>query len=152
EKFSAYLKTLSTQIISNRELLNNKIKEPSRSIDLISVREQLGNIREIIQGANEEIKKHNHIVANYSAEKKELINDVWRYLSDEYKAHIEPFMTKSDGLQKGIDSLERQRLDLQQKYRAKDAEIKQANKNVTSVQPSEIGRASCRERGYIEWR
>src|SRR5690606_24118926 len=62
--------------------------------------------------------------------------DVWRYLSDEYKAHIEPFMTKSDGLQKGIDSLERQRLDLQQKYRAKDAELKQANKNETSVKPS----------------
>ena len=35
ETFSAYLKTVSSQFISNKELLNNKAKEPSRSVDLI---------------------------------------------------------------------------------------------------------------------
>jgi wobble nucleotide-excising tRNase len=41
DKFSAYLKTLTSQFISNKELLNTKSKEPSRSIDLISTQELL---------------------------------------------------------------------------------------------------------------
>ncbi|MCC5920594.1 MAG: hypothetical protein JJU23_07925, partial [Cyclobacteriaceae bacterium] len=41
DKFSAYLKTLISQNTTNSEFLNNKIKEPSRSIELVSLKEQL---------------------------------------------------------------------------------------------------------------
>ncbi|TAG50650.1 MAG: ATP-binding protein [Runella slithyformis] len=41
DKYSAYLKTLISQNATNNEYLNNKIKEPSRSIELISLKEQL---------------------------------------------------------------------------------------------------------------
>jgi len=136
EKFSAYFKTLSSQFISNRELLNKKIKEPSRSIDLISVQEQLVNIRGLIQNANTGISKHNEIVANYSTEKRELISSIWKYLVEEYKIQIDTYNKKVNGLQKGIDNLRQQHSTLQEAYKAKNNEISQANKNVTSVQPS----------------
>lgn len=51
------------------EFLNNKVKEPSRSIELLSVKEQADLVAELIDQANTEIKKHNDIVANFVTEK-----------------------------------------------------------------------------------
>ena len=136
EKFSAYLKTLSSQFISNKEFLNNKIKEPSRSIDLISVKEQLENIKQLITEANAEITAHNTIVSNYGTERANLIKDIWKYLAEENKTIIGNFNTKANGLQRGIAALQKQHQDLRTKYLEQDKKIKEANKNVTSVQPS----------------
>lgn len=136
ELFSAYLKTLSTEFISNKELLNNKIKEPSRSIDLVSVKEQLENIQKLINEANFAISAHNLIVSNYTTERADLIKDIWKYLAEENKAKIEAYRKKSIGFQRGIDALTNQYRKLQDDYRALDKKIKDANKNVTSVQPS----------------
>ena len=67
DTFSAYLKTVNSQFTSNKEILNNKIKEPSRSISLTSMKEQLENIQKLITSANENIIAHNTIVANYTS-------------------------------------------------------------------------------------
>ncbi|MBK8089076.1 MAG: AAA family ATPase [Chitinophagaceae bacterium] len=56
DKFSAYLKTLISQNATNSELLSNKVKEPSRSIELISLKEQSGFLTNLISQANTEIK------------------------------------------------------------------------------------------------
>jgi wobble nucleotide-excising tRNase len=136
ETFSAYLKTLSSQFISNKELLNNKIKEPSRSIDLISVKEQLENIKQLITNANALLAIHNAIVANYPAERTELITSIWKLLVEENTTNIEAYKKKSDGLQKGINNLGIQRTALQASYCLQRNQIVTANRNVTSVQPS----------------
>lgn len=136
ESFSAYLNTLSSQFISNKELLNNKIKEPSRSINLTSVEKQLQNIQNLILEANEAIQKHNAIVNNYTIERSVLINDIWRYLAEENRTTIEVFIKKSIGMQRGINALEQQYGELRHKYLEQDVKIKDANKNITSVQPS----------------
>ena len=136
EFFSTYLKTLSSQFISNRELLNNKIKEPSRSTELISVKEQLESIERLILNANSAIHNHNNIVANYTSERAALIKAIWKYLAEENKLKIEAFIIKRDGLQKGIDALIQQHKNLQTEWTALNKKIQDANKNVTSVQPS----------------
>jgi len=136
EYFSAYLNTLSSQFISNKELLNNKIKEPSRSITLIPVEEQLHNIQNLIIEANEAIFQHNAIVSNYSFERSALINDIWKYLIEENRSTIEAFNKKSAGMERGINTIEKQHREFQIKYAEQDTKIKDANKNITSVQPS----------------
>ena len=117
-------------------LLNNKVKEPSRSIDLISIKEQLENIQRLITNANEQVKEHNTIVANYTTEREGLIKSIWKYLVEENKLNIIDFNKKSNDLQRGIDALEKQRQDLLSKHASLNNKIKDANKNVTSVQPS----------------
>jgi len=102
ESFSAFLNTLSSQFRSNRELFNNKIKEPSRSIDLISVKTQLENIHNLIKDANVAIAAHNLIVTNYSTERASLIIDIWKYLAEENKVKIKAFLKKRNGFQKGL--------------------------------------------------
>ena len=49
------------------------MKEPSRSVELTSTKEQLEDIEKLISAANISIKKHNDIVTNY-AKGKEQIN------------------------------------------------------------------------------
>jgi len=136
DKFSAYLKTLISQNTANNEYLNNKIKEPSRSIELISIKEQSDLLTELINEANTEIKKHNNIVTNYATERNILIKAIWRFLIEEYIPEIITFNTKKDGLGKGITNLEAQHKSKQDEYRKLDTEIKHLNKNVTSIQPT----------------
>lgn len=136
DKFSAFLKTLISQNAANTEYLLNKVKEPSRSIELISLKEQLDIISELISAANSEIKKHNDIVSNYSAERSNLIISIWRYLVEEYKNEIKAFTDKKSGLEKGIANLEKQRKEKLDEYIKLDIEIKTLSKNVTSIQPT----------------
>src|SRR5690606_23959531 len=62
DKFISLLKTLNSQFVANKELLNSKIKEPSRSIAITSTKEQFEEIEKLIITANITIKKHNDIV------------------------------------------------------------------------------------------
>lgn len=136
ELFSSYLKTLSSQFISNKELINNKIKEPSRSIELVGIKEQLDRLIELIRTTNTKITSHNKIVLNFATERAKLIKWIWKYLISENKSSIELFIKKTDSLQKGIDSLQTKHIELQTKWKEKNNTIREANKNVTSVQSS----------------
>lgn len=136
DKFSAYLKTLTSQNTTNNEFLNTKIKEPSRSIELLSIKEQADLITELIDQTNTEIKKHNDIVTNYATERNNLIKAIWRYLVEEYKTEITTFNSQKSGLDKGIENLEKQRKEKLDEYDKLDIEIKNLNKSITSIQPT----------------
>lgn len=136
DKFSAFIRTLISQITTNAELLNNKIKEPSRSMELNSTKEQLGLIEKLISEANIEIKKHNDIVANYTTERNNLTTAIWRYLVEEYKPDIDDFNRKINGIKSGLENLTKQHKTKQDEYKKLNQEIKDLNKNVTSIQPT----------------
>lgn len=136
DKFSIYLKTLNSQINSNKEILNNKIKEPSRSLELVSTKEQLANVESIISKANEEIKKHNKIVENYKTEKNNLIKLIWKLLINTFESDIEKYIKQIDGLQKGINKLTEAYKAKRKEWSDLNREIKELDKNVTSVQPT----------------
>lgn len=136
DRFSAYLKTLISQNTTNNEFLSNKVKEPSRSIELISIREQVDLVVDLIYQANSEIKKHNDIVVNYATERSNLIKAIWKYLIEEYKTEISQFSTQKSGLEKGITNIDTQYKAKIAEYKTIDAEIKNLNKNVTSIQPT----------------
>lgn len=108
DKYSAYLKTLISQNVANIELINNKAKEPSRSVKLVTLKEQLDLISESIINANAEIKKHNRIVDNYNYERINLINSIWKYITEEFKVDISKFNKDNNGLQIGIVALDSQ--------------------------------------------
>jgi wobble nucleotide-excising tRNase len=136
ERFSIYIKILISQINSNKENLQSKIKEPSRSLELTSTKEQFENIKTVIDSTNEEIKKHNKIVENYQIEKTNLICAIWKFLVKSFENEIKEYTKKHKGLEKGIDSLTIQYNKKQQEYRELSQEIKDLEKNITSVQPT----------------
>ncbi|MBI9108906.1 MAG: AAA family ATPase [Spirochaetales bacterium] len=133
---TAYIKTISSVFLSNKELLSNKNKEPSRSVDLNHTNSQLADIAELIKQANHKIKEHNKIVENFAQEKTILIKLVWRYLVNEYMTSIDVFIKNTEGKKKGIVSLGQNIEEWRLKLIDLDKKIKEANKNVTSVQPT----------------
>ncbi len=136
ERFSAYLKTLISQNTTNGEYLSNKSKEPSRSVELISVKEQLDLITELIVNANTEITKHNNIVANFTTEKNSLTQSIWKYIIEEFRTEIAKFNTDNNGLQTGNTVLQGQLTAKLTEHNTLDLEIKNLSKNVTSIQPT----------------
>lgn len=136
DKFSYLLKTLNSQFVANKELLNNKLKEPSRSIELTSTKEQFEEIEKLITTANASIKKHNDIVDNYATERDKLINEIWKFIIEDNRTRIEYYVKHKNGLQKGIDNISKKVTDLRDEYKKLDKEIKELTKNVTSIQPS----------------
>jgi len=136
DKFAVYLKTLAIQCSSNKELVSSKSKEPSRSIVLVSTKEQILNIERLISGANQKITEHNNIVANFQTQRSNLIKYVWKFLAEEYKTEVTKFRRKSNGLQKGIDCLNADLKTKRKEWSELDSEIKELTKNTTSVQPT----------------
>ncbi|MBK6750571.1 MAG: AAA family ATPase [Acidobacteria bacterium] len=135
-KFSASLKTLISQLNTNKALLSSKIKEASRSIELQSSLVEFDGVKTQIASANSQITKHNALVANYTKEKSLLISQIWKFLIEDYRTKIEVFKRKKAGIQTGIDRLIGERDALVQKYKNLEEEIREKNKNVTSVQLS----------------
>jgi len=136
DKFSSRLKTITSQIAANKEIVLKKLKEPSRDFAFIETNEQILEISQIINKANQEIKKHNDIVENYATERASLISSIWKFLIDEYKIQIQNFNKNFNGLQKGIENLSIARQKLLDEYKGLDKEIQELTKNVTSIQPS----------------
>jgi len=136
ELFSAKLKAVVTQLQSNEKLVEGKGKELSRSIELTPLKEQFEGLGDLIESANNELKKHNKIVDNYATEKTDLITAIWRFLVEEYRASITKHTGDITGKQKGIEAVAKQKDELAKQYAELDTKIKEANKNVTSVQPS----------------
>ncbi|HLF52912.1 AAA family ATPase [Flavobacterium sp.] len=136
DKFGAYLKTLVSQNTSNFEFLNNKVKEPSRSIELVSLKEQLNLILSLISNANTDITKNNDIVTNFSTEKTNLTNAIWKFIVEEFKTDIIKFNSDNNGLKAGITALTNQLEVKGLEFHSLDADIKNLSKNVTSIQPT----------------
>jgi wobble nucleotide-excising tRNase len=134
--FTAYNKILSGQLAANRELLGNKMKEPSRSIQVVSSKEAIANVHTLINNSNEKIRAHNAIVNDYVNQKALLVKAIWKYLAESAKPKIEDYRKKIEKLDKEGAVLEEQRQELLKKYQVLDKKIRGANINVTGVQSS----------------
>ena len=132
--FSGYLQTIASHFVANKVLVNDKVKEPSRAIALITAKDTLQKMAQLITDANTAIKGHNTLVSNYKAEKAALTADVWKYITTENKSVIEVYLSAMKKLTDSNNVL-RQQLERIQNERAQLTNaIVQANKNVVSVQ------------------
>lgn len=136
EKLSAFVKTAQSQIRANNELIHSKGKEPSRSVRLTDTSIQLQEIVDLISAANIAIEKHNNIVKNFDKARSQLITSIWKFLSVKYNTKILEYLKKQADYQKAYDALNKQYIEQTNLYRELDGKIKDANKNVTSVQPT----------------
>ena len=130
------IESIKSQFHGNTGRIETKCKELSRIIDLTSTKLHLDEVSKLIDDANKKVAKHNAIVDNHASEKSTLVSCVWRFLAEEYKTAIDQFKTNVTNKQKAIDGVKTKRDDLQIKHGELDSSIKEASKNVTSVQPS----------------
>jgi len=143
ELFDAKKTSLIQLFSHNKEIIENKLKEPSRSLTLQSSKELIAWFNDTILRVNQKINSHNAIVNDFTKEKHQLIKDVWSYIIAEKKDLIDPFVRTKTGCERGILNMEQELNSLRKQYSVLDNEIKEGNKNITSVQASvdEINRS-----------
>ena len=136
EKMKSKKELLDSKIAINKQHLSGKKKEASRVVELESVSNVTDDIRSLIESANDLITNHNDMVANISKERSMLTGQVWRYVLEELKADLASYQTARNDLNKAIESLTEQITIARENMRKKQIEIRELEKQTTSVQPT----------------
>lgn len=136
EKLKVEKELLDTKIILNNQRLAGKKKEASQVIELESLSNIFTTIRSLIDSANAQVTAHNKMVANLATECATLTAQIWRFVLEELKADIVAFNTAKDGLDKAITSMTNQISRVAADKVKKAAEIRDLEKQTTSIQPT----------------
>ncbi len=136
DRFSTHLKSMRSQVNANTAKITNKKKEPSRSVELVPLGEQLSKLHKIINDANELIEENNKLVKNFNTERTILINEIWRYVIETGKAEIDRHVKKVKGLKSSLKAAVEKLQEAEKKEKELKNEITELSKNVTSVQPT----------------
>ena len=137
EKFQNLSEVLDSKIRLNIQLIDDKRRESSKSIDLDSLRDTLDGIKKLLDAANSEIRTHNMMVDNIQSEKICLTKQVWRYLLDhEIKSEFISYKNKKAGIETAITNLNKKIDNKIEEKREKEQEIRALERDTTSIQPT----------------
>ena len=136
EKMKAEKELLDTKITLNNQRLAGKKKEASQVVELESLSNVFTAIKSLIDSANTQVAEHNKMVANLATERKTLTAQVWKFVLEELKTDLAEFKTVKDGLDKTIDAMTKQIATATTEKANKASEIRELEKQTTSVQPT----------------
>jgi wobble nucleotide-excising tRNase len=136
EKLKSEKQLLDSKITINQQRLAEKKKEASQVIELESLSNTASEINSLIDATNTQISEHNVMVANLASERRNLTSQVWKFVLEELKTDLSAYTTNSDNLNKAITSLSLQIEKANVERQTKSAELRQLEKQTTSVQPT----------------
>ncbi|WQW51947.1 AAA family ATPase [Helicobacter pylori] len=135
EIFKRIIETLKSKINGNQQKMLDKSKEMSRSFKLESTKNEIKEIRDLIDTANQQIANHNEIIKDTKNQKKNCVEQTWKFLVNEFKSDIQEYNKKYCGLEKGINNLEKAISENQEEVKKLENEIKELEKNMVSIKP-----------------
>lgn len=136
EKLKAEKELLDIKITLNKQLIAGKKKEASQVVELESLANVFTAIKALIEAANIQIAEHNTMVANLAIERKKLTAEIWKFVLEELKTDLAAFKTAKDALDKGIVAMTWQIEKATEEKRNKTTEIRNLEKQTTSIQPT----------------
>jgi wobble nucleotide-excising tRNase len=136
EKLKVEKELLDTKITLNKQRIAGKKKEASQVVELESVNNVFMAIKSLIDAADTQIAAHNKIVANLTTERTTLTAQIWKFVIEELKNDLSEYKTAREGLDKAINSMTEQIAMATEESRNKTAEIRELEKQTTSVQPT----------------
>lgn len=136
EKLKIEKELLDTKFNLNNRHLALKKKEASQVVELESLSSVFATIKSLIDSANTQVEDHNKMVANLVTERKTLTTQVWKFVLEELKADLTKFKTAKDALEKAIASMTGHITTSTTEKMTKFAEIRELEKQSTSVQPT----------------
>ncbi|RVZ70836.1 AAA family ATPase [Helicobacter pylori] len=135
ENLKIIIETLKSKINGNQQKMFDKGKEMSRSFKLESTKNEIKEIRDLIDTANQQIAKHNEIIKNIKNQKKTCVEQTWKFLVNEFKSDIQEYDKKRCGLEKGISNLNEEIRENQEKIKKLENEIRELEKTMVSIRP-----------------
>ena len=127
---------LSLALKANSEHIEAKKKEPSAPVSLIDTTAMISTVTAHLDAANTKVTANNDIIDNHAARKTELISQVWKRLLEDTKPLYTKFKTESDALDSAITALEGKISESAEELAAKEAEIEDNEKKITSIKPT----------------
>ncbi|WRE76666.1 AAA family ATPase [Helicobacter pylori] len=135
ESFKRIVETLKSKINGNQQKMFDKGKEMSRSFELESTKNEIKEIRDLIDTANQQIANHNEMIKDIQNQKKICVEQTWKFLVNEFKSDIQKYNKKCCGLEKGIKKLKNEISENQEKIERLENEIRELEKNMVSIKP-----------------
>lgn len=136
ERLKAENELLDAKIALNNQRLAGKKKEASQVVELESLSNVLAAIKSLIDTANAQVGAHNKVVTNLATERATLTAQVWKFILEELKTDLAVFMTAKVGLEKAITAITSQITAATAERAKKEAEIRELEKQTTSIQPT----------------
>ena len=106
---NAELQTLIAELSGifdeNLRLLEYKRSNASVPVELLDFMSYSDLIFKVIRDANDKIARHNEIVANIGAERKNLTEQIWRFITDEIKNEIVNYLSQKKKLEDDISDI-----------------------------------------------
>lgn len=136
EKLKTEKELLDAKIILNNQRLAGKKKEASQVIELESLSNVCTAIKALIDAANDQVVVHNKMVANLATERATLTSQVWRFVLEELKTDLAAYKTAKDSLDKAIAAMTTQITTATTDRAKKVSEIRELEKQTTSIQPT----------------
>lgn len=136
EKLKSEKELLDVRITVNNQRLAGKKKEASQVVELESLSNVFAAIENLIEAANTQVRAHNKMVANLATERTTLAAQVWKFILDELNTDLATFKTTKDGLDKAILAMTTQIEDARADLNKKATEIRELEKQTTSIQPT----------------
>ncbi len=115
--------------------MRDKSKEMSRSFKLESTKNEIKEIGDLIDTANQQIANHNEMIKDIQNQKKICVEQTWKFLVNEFKSDIQEYNKKHCGLEKGIKKLENEISEIEGKIKELDNEIRELEKTMASIKP-----------------
>jgi wobble nucleotide-excising tRNase len=136
-KLKAEKDLFDSRVTINIQRLAGKKREPSQSVELESLCNVSTAIKMLVDDTNTLVAEHNKMVANLSQERSALTAQVWKYLLEvELKSDLAAYRLSRDGLNKAIAALEIQTKEAKTEKEIKQSEIRQLERQTTSIQPT----------------
>ncbi len=136
-KLKTEKEVLDANIRLNIQMIEKKKTELSKVVKLVSLKNTITTIEEIVKSANGQISKHNTMVDNLDSEKMDLTGQVWKYLlENEIKSDLSLYQSKKTGINKAIESINTQIKQKSQDRAKKVNQIIELEKDTTGIQPT----------------
>lgn len=137
DKLNQYIESLKANVNTNIQLIESKIQEPSKPINLIPIHNLVEEINALIETGNLLIQEHNNIVANIEKERKTLKDQVWKYIVDsELDTVLKAYSGDKDKLDKAKKGLMNKIEETEKKNSGIIEQIKALRKQTISIQPT----------------
>ncbi len=135
EIFKRIIETLKSKINGNQQKMFDKGKEMSRSFKLESTKNEIEEIRDLVDTANQQIANHNETIKDTKNQKKICVEQTWKFLVNEFKSDIQKYNKKYCGLEKGIKKFENEINENEKKIKELNNEIGELEKTIVSIKP-----------------
>lgn len=133
DKLEDLSKILNEKFFVNLQKINEKLKEPSRSIIVEKNFEILKNFIDMINNLNKKVEEHNKKVEKHTEERKKLEKYFFNYLISNYKNEINSKLKIINGKKKGLANLNTQLNNLRENFKQINNEIKALNATLTTI-------------------